>query len=623
MGIASSIPPSQAMAPRYALPALLVLVLQVALYGWMASRGFEFTDEAYYFHNFLHWREFTGTVTFFGAYFEWPFRAMGSSITGMRLLSLLVVLASAGVLMNEVLRFSFRGADGAGSLRASALRPTFWYILAPMASAMLYFGYLSTLRAPSYNLLALCTMAVMTACMLRAIETQRAGASPRVAPFLYGLALGTCFLSKASTAALAVLAHLVFFVAVNRDWKLNWLLKMVALVCAGFALNLLVLTAAYPGWVESMREGMELSRLRDTKYGFGKMFFTMRWEIQLALTAIGPWLLGAAALLVVLRKALASRVVVSLLAIVLMAAIAVAIVADHRTRFWLIIIAAIVLALWLIEYLAARGHARQGEERRELALMGLLLALPIVFSFGTNMPLLEHSIIASMFAFCAVYLRLYRLAHMGLLAGPPLAVCLVLLCAPALLAQYLALTDVRYTYRQAAPLGEQDRPVAVGAGHSVVRVDASTERSLRSMREMVAQAGMPAGQDVLDLTGDGPGAIYAIGAYPLGSPWMLGGYPGSAVAVERVLEKTDPSRLRQAWLLTSTDNRRRMLDWQGMVARRIGPVSHQLVGSIEIVNPHFGGRNEPRTVNLQLWRPAAQQAHAATLQDSGAPGRQR
>ena len=45
----------------------------------MAPRGFDFTDESYYLLNYLYWRDLTATVSFFGAYFELPFRMLGKA----------------------------------------------------------------------------------------------------------------------------------------------------------------------------------------------------------------------------------------------------------------------------------------------------------------------------------------------------------------------------------------------------------------------------------------------------------------------------------------------------------------------------------------------------------------
>lgn len=588
----------------WVLPALAILCVQVALYIWMAPRGFDFTDESYYLHSFLHWREFTGNVTFFGAYFEWPFRAMGGSLAGIRLLSLALVTGSGAILMHSVLRFSLHGQSGHAALQRGPV--PWYYLVAPAAASMMYFGYLSNLRAPSYNLLSLCTIALATACLLRTL-VQEPGARPaRLAPFVYGVALGACLLSKATTALILVIGHAAFFAAFNRTWTWKRIREILVLSLAGFALNFAVLTAVFPDWLASLREGVELVRVRGG-YGLTDMLRNLSWEVQRVLVSTGPWLAGLVVLFYMVRRKLgpADRGAISVLA-VLVTGISVAVIAAaYLTNVWLFVMIAAALALWSLEQIARPQRGASATDRAELALMALLFFLPVAFSFGTNTSLLSHSAIASLFVYCALFLRLYRLSYLGVLTRGALALSVGLLCVPALLQQALALTDVRYTYRQLAPQGGQDTAVAVGAPATVMHVDERTGKSLNDIRAMVRAAGLEPGDHVLDFSGDGPGFIYAAGASPLGSPWMIGGYAGSAAAAERVVGKLGPAAVRNAWLLTSTNNPRRIRGWEAIMARHAGPGSHRLAGSVTIAAPYAWDASAPRHVQLQLWKPAA------------------
>ncbi len=585
------------------LPILAILLVQIGLYLWMAARGFEFTDESYYLHNYLHWREFAGTVTFFGAYFEWPFRMMGQDIAAMRMLSLVLVLVSAAVLVFELLRFAFpsqaEGRAGSGGHLA-------WSILAPMASAMLFFSFLTTLRAPSYNLLSIVTIALMTACILRVLASTPVR-RPVLLCFAYGLALGMCFLSKATTSVLVTFAHLVFFCVLYRDWKAAWLLRGFAAIVAGFALNFLMLQLAFPQWLVSLRDGIDLVRVRDGSYGPMSMLNGFRWEFQRLAYVIGPWLAAAMVILFLLKRKIrsGSLIAVSAVALVAAAAIAASIIMEPQGKSWLIVVGASTCALWLTERWAGKSQSDRFDARRDIALMLLLLFLPVAFSYGTNMSVLAHSVIAGLFAFCAVYIRLYRLSHERLLGPAVLAVCLVLMCLPSLMVQWRAWTDVAYTYRMPTSMENQIVPVKPVAAGGTVYVDPATKKALDDVQAMARAAGMRPGQDILDLTGDGPGLIYILGANPLGSPWLLGGYPGSAASVEHVMLKVDADKIRRAWVLVSADNSRRMKDWKGMLARRIGANTHQLAGDVTIMNPHARSRNQPQQVNVQLWKPLA------------------
>ena len=595
--------PRYPVGHRWALPALLLLFVQVGLYAWMAPRGFEFTDEAYYFHNFLHWREFTGTVTFFGAYFEWPFRAMGSSVGGIRMMSLAIVLASGAVLMHAVLRYSTYEKDDTG-VTMQGIRDTGWYLIGPMASSMLYFGYLATLRAPSYNLLSLFTIAICTACLLHYLTQPPSRRAGRALALVYGLSLGACFLSKATTSAIMVIGHMVFFLAVNRHWQLKPLLQLFGMVTAGFMVNLLLLTLEFPQWLASLREGIGIMGTRSN-YGIGQMLLSLRWDVQNALERTGPLLVAAALMLFLARHKLLAggHRAISWVAIAFIAASAVGMVHEKQTRLWLVGMAAAAVALWFLERLDRPSRALLRGDRSQLALMALLFYLPVAFSFGSNMSVFGHSAMASIFAFCAVYQRLYSLAHQRKLTDVALATCCALLCMPALLAQAWAMYDPEYTYRQLTGFAKQTMPVTVGMPASRLWVDDIAHGSLRSIAGMAAQAGFEPGMTILDLTGDGPGFIYAVGARPLGTPWMLGGYPGSDAAAARIIGKIDTKALRTTWLLTSSDNPLRVKDWDTLLAQRIGAGSHKQAASGRIANPYAFTPTAPKTIGLQLWRP--------------------
>lgn len=593
----------------WAIPAVLILVLQAAVYVWMAPRGFDFTDESYYFYNFLYWRDFTGTVSFFGAYFEWPFRAMGTSISGIRILSLVLVMSSGAVLMHYLLRFSM--GEHFQSSGVNGIRQRTWcYLAAPMVSAMMYFEYLSTLRAPSYNLMSLFTIAVATACLLHTLERQDAGRVSRLAPLVYGLALGACFFSKATTAVLLVLVHALFFVAINRVWAWKRVFEIFLLILAGFAVNLALLTVEFPGWLHSLREGLELMRLRG--FDAGAHLKDLSWDTQRALMRVGPWLVPLGLLLALTRRKLGpeSRTAISLLSLVLVASSVLAIAGVHRTKLWLFVMAATALGLWSLELLARPGRRMTRAASTELALMALLFALPLVFSVGTDRSILAHSAIAALFVYCAVLLQLYRMSHKGLLTRGALAACVFLLCIPAAAAQWLAITNVRHTFNQLSPLDQQDNLVALGPRGSILRIDRGFGKSVHDIQEMARLAGFKTGQKVLDMTGCGPGAGYAIGATPLGAAWIIGGQPGSAAAAERIIERLTPDSLRGAWLLTSANGSRGIVGWEEMLAHRIGPGSHRLAGSIDVANPYASAPNEPSTINLSIWKPAARETSA-------------
>lgn len=591
---------------RAALPVVLLLMAQVGLYVWMAPRGFDFTDEAYYFLNYLYWRDLVGTVTFFGAYFEFPFRMLGQSVPAIRIFSLLVLFGSSA--------FFTREAFGYVSRRDGGTNATPWpLVLVGMTASMFYFGYLSTLRAPSYNLLALCSMLVATGSLLRLLPRSAPLANARVAMFCYGLALGACGLGKATSGVLLVLCHALFFALANRDWRLRHLLELLALCLAGVSLNFAVLQWAHPQWLAVLREGVAMVSTTDGR-GLLGLANGLRWDIQALAPMLLPWAVGAVAAFCLLvrwigpmRRAALSAMVMALVCSCVLGLM------WGPVRWWLPLLGLAVLLLWSVEGLSRRSYRLTQGDAADFGLMGLLFALPIAFSFGTGMSVLGHSQMAAVFVVTAISLRLYRLARVGILSTPALLTCLAALCVPTLVIQLKAAMDVHYTYRQLSALADQTMPVHVGDADNTLLVDARTRETLQSVIDAAGAAGFAHGQPILDFTGDGPGLIYALGGRPLGTAWLLGGYPGSEATAARLVTHLTPQALKNAWLLSSEDNPRAINSWPQLLHSRIGPSTHEIAATVLVRASYRWNTDSPENITVQFWRPKANSA-SGTIQ---------
>lgn len=586
--------PMRELGWRAALPVLVLLVAQVGLFVWMAPRGFEFTDEAYYFLNYLYWRDLVGTVSFFGAYFELPFRMLGQSVAAIRVFGLLLLLASSAFYSREALRF-FSRRDGAGNDAPLA------FVLAGMAASLFYFGYLSTLRAPSYNLLALCSMLVATGLLLRLLEPSGQLGNPRLAMFCYGMALGACGLAKAPSGAMMVACHALFFAVANRDWRLPHLLEFVALSLAGVALNFAVLQWVHPQWLTVLREGVAMVSATDRRSLLG----LVGWDGNALQPVLLPLALGAVVMFVQLVRWMVPtrRIALAVLVVALISGGIMGLLWEGQTSRWLPLLGLVVLMLWSIDGLTRKPFRLLGRDAADFGLMALLFALPVAFSYGTNMHVLEHSQKAAVFGITGISLMLHRLFRHGFL--PPLAIvaCLILLCVPPLVIQLRAALDVHYTYRQLSALGEQTMPVSIGAANDTLLVDPTTRETLQSVIGVARAAGLVPGQMVLDLTGDGPGLVFALGAKPLGAAWLAGGYPGSHATAARLVAQFSPQQLQSAWLLSSDNNPRAIGGWQQLLSSRLGTGSHELVATVPIRAPYNWGKNSPEIISIQLWRP--------------------
>ena len=146
-----------------------------------------------------------------------------------------------------------------------------------------------------------------------------------------------------------------------------------------------------------------------------------------------------------------------------------------------------------------------------------------------------------------------------------------------------------------------------------VWVDAETGRALAGLQRASLQTGLAPGQAMLDFTGDGPGLVLALAGKPVGIPWLVGGYPDSPTWADRLVQSLPEEKLRRAWLLSSPDNPRAIPGWSAMLARKLGPGSHELAASLPVRAPSVWGKQPAPTATLCLWRPLSGKAAGAGL----------
>ncbi len=577
------------------MPAVFVLV-QVVLYVGMAPRGFEFTDESYYLLNYLHWRDVAATVSFFGAYFEGPFRLLGQSVTAMRILSLVMLFGASGFFSRTLLGFSRRDATG-GDV------PLVSFAIVGTAASFFYFGYFSSVRAPSYNLLALCAMLVATGLLLRLTTLCNSRRCFRLAAFGYGLAVAACGLSKAPTGVLMFALHATFFAIANRDWQRQRLVELLSLIVAGVVFTVGLLQWTDPSWLSALREGVAITNTS----GHGGLFDLAGTAAQEA-SALAPAVaeLGAFAVLIIacgrfIRHNRQAQLSIAVVAVT--GACALELARSQDRHLWLPTVALCVLILWSFET-PWRGPSKwTRSDAINVGTTWMLLGLPLVFSFGTNLRLSEHSEMAAVFGIAALLLRLQRLAEQGRVTIFALGASLALLALPTLVIQFQNTFDPGHAYRLRTALIDQTIPARVGPANARVLLDTATRNVLVAIRSAGDAAGFAPGQPVFDLTGDGPGLIYALRGRPLGSAWITGGYSASEHAAARLISDLPIDELRTAWLLTSRTNPRRIVGWQRLLAERLGAGTHELVATVRMRSPYVWHASVPEAADVDLWRP--------------------
>lgn len=576
-----------------ALPALAMLGLQVGLFIWMAPRGIDFTDESYYLLSYLHWREITATATFFGAYFEWPFRLLGQSVGAIRVFGMGMLLCAGAFFTWSVMAFK-RDQHGHSN-------PDLAFVIVGMVSTLFYYSYVTTLRAPSYNLLVLFCMLVATGLLLCVLEGRVSHRQQYVAMTAYGLVLGACALAKATSAVAMLVCHGVFFAVFNQQRRaLEW----GALALSGAALNFILLEVLQPRWFQVLRDGVTITTTLDGRYT-SIQFAPLLDAIVRGAARLLPILVFAALMFFFAARGWgrSHRAVRSLLVVLLVAGLMLTVQFQGYAKAWWLLILFGTTLLWLAERLWCDLALRTKKAPSALGLSILMFALPVAYSIGTNGSLPAHSQMAAVFGVMAILLPLRILSERALIHRSALAASLALLCLPTGVSQLRSLTDPDFTYRLRHGLIDQRFSLGLGAAGDSLLVDAVTHDAVAAFVRAMHDAGYVEGEPILDVTGDGPGLVYALGGRPVGVPWLIGGYLGSERVMALVLGRVPVTTLQRAWVVSADDNPRALQSWAPILQELAGGPSRALAGTAPYRAQYRWDGRPAEPLTLSLWRP--------------------
>lgn len=577
-----------------------LLLLAVGIFAISANRGLELTDESYYLLSYLYWHKLSATVTFFGAYLEYPFRLLGESLALIRLYGLFLLWIAGLVFFRELVKYYDRITDSTPGKKWPLLITT-------LLLSFTYYTHENTLRAPSYNLLSLVWMLLSTGMLFSVISGHEYERKFRWQALVYGFSICALTFTKATTGGLLFCLHILVYVThCNRSsWPRLW--AHLPTFVLGAALNLALISMLAPRWPAMLLSGIEqLNVLDNRSHVILSSLPKVLHHVYADLIKHGFYYLGviglhsAVAILVVkgYRKALGWWIVL------LVALYALHIILAHpRGTIWFTPLVLLAAGLWSTEFLVRKDRAIQPSDAKTFSLLILLLSISLVFSIGTNVPIHLHSMMASIFPMTFILLLLHRLNILNVISKPLLGLALTALAVPAIFPQIPPWLNKAYTYRLRTPLINQNVSMVTGHGKDVIMVDRITADELNGFAKIATSNGFKTGMAILDLTGDGPGLIYRLGGRPLGVAWLLGGYPGSSQVASMVVGQLEKSQLQCAWLLTSSDSPRRIQGWTSILERHTDAFAHEKIGQFQLTRIYRWRGPFLPTATIELWRP--------------------
>ena len=601
------------MIPRIgrALVAVHVLVatcsvLSVAILLAFADRGFDITDEGFY----LNWVSRPGlwdtSTTQFGFVYHPLFVMVDGNVTLLRRVTILLTVGLS---------------TWAAHLAVKRTRPTCSRMLTVTvvvaAAAVSLRAYNRWLLTPNYNLLVLHGVLLVTIGLLLWLpmvrhprsEDERRGKSPTsthevAAAAITGLGGTVLFLAKPPSAvagALLVAAAL----ALTRQFRTRTILIATVTSIASMVTFLLAVDGSPVAFVDRFRSGFREVQLIDGGHSLTEMLRVDGLGLTPLTLGIACGTLATLTLFtwrvspVIDRR---ERRLVTLLGCTALFATAAAIAFRPGAIGGNIPTATLLpLAVPLSALVCRLASATRSPNRctaptwasNDNVMAGLLVLLPLAITLGTNA---NSWVAASQYGVLWVLAALVILRPLSMNWGwrattPTVVACGLLTVIPLVLA-------MQHPYRQDGPVWNYTTELTV-ASDSTLRVSQQTGDPINDLMAVAERAGLSPSTGVIDLTGHAPGLVYALGAVPVNSPWVPGGYPGSERLMHLTLARLSCEVLQSAWLLVQPGGPRSVADAFFQASKSAD--DYVVLGSVTPSN--FIGDVGTAQPPIELWRP--------------------
>ena len=516
---------------------------------WYCRYGIDFTDESFYLVWIANPYRYGGSVTQYGFIYHPIYLLLDGNVAALRQFNILFTYVLAWTLSCVFLKAIF-APPALDKVRLAVIAASL------TTPSMLFLT--AWLPTPSYYSLTLQSL------LIAAIGLLLCNAKPYRTSIAGWLLVGTggwlAFMAKPTTAAALAICTVVYLLFTG---KLN--LRLLA-IAAATSITLVCLSAlAIDGsillFTDRLRDGIETARMMGGGHTITQLLrfddFAMGLKAERLFLAALLLTMGAAwfsHIKGVWQSRLGALLTLFLAALPLVVIFRIFPGHINAGQFQDLLIAAVPAATILLACALLRIDGLLRLTRAQLGVTLVFLMLPHAYAFGTNGNYWSTGASAGLFWVLGGLAILGPLASSAALGS----ILLPLALAGQLITVALIQTGIEVPYRQPQPLWKNDYVVAFGgAGYTLV-LSSDFGRYVEQAVNTATTAGFKKDMPMIDLTGQSPGVLYALGAKNIGQAWIIGGYPGSKALAEASLKSASCADLFQAWILLEADGPRRI-----------------------------------------------------------------
>jgi hypothetical protein len=587
--------PIRLLFPLAAAAGLATLVWMLHFSGY----GFDFTDEGFYLIWAAEPFRYSVSLSQFGFVYHPAYVLLDGDIALLRQANVLVTFGLASALAFSLLRTTPAGAAS----RAVSAMASLGYAT---ASLVLFCLWLVT---PSYNslnaqALLITALGVVWAASPGSPLRHHAGLT------LIGMGGWLAFMAKPSTAAALGVLVLLYWIASGR-LRFKTVLLPTCVASALMLASAWTIDGSIGQFVERISRGLELGRALGGGHTLERLvrlddFSLTTTERNLfaagvLVPCVCAWLIRFASPLLRFLGVSGAAAMVGFIGLGIVLAFP-----DLRGlgahRGLLLSGAAAGGLLYTVIAFISRRAVQLPRERICLALF--LLALPYCHAFGTNGNYWWVAAFVGIFWVLSGMLVAASVAE----SDPSSGIVALLAITATALSVLLLQAGMNDPYRQPQPLRANEHAIDVGRPGSTLKLTEGYARYISEARNRAHAAGLASGTPVIDLSGQSPGLLYALGAQSPGQAWVIGGYPGSAPLAELALKTVTCEELSAAWVLAEPQGPRAISDtvlnsFGAHMARDYEQVGHWATAA--------GAGGYPEERQQTLWKPTREPTVAA------------
>ena len=555
-----------------------------------SNYGIDFTDEGFYLNWISNPFLYNISLTQFGFIYHPLYMLLNGDIAALRQVNVLLTFSLAWLLIYTFLVLLEPGIK--------KNRFALHAIASGLATSV--FVYFDTwLPTPSYNSLALQSLLITSTGLL--LAEKKLFCRSIIGWVVIGVGGWLAFMSKPSTA-LAIASAASIYIIISKKLSFRLILLSVITAVVLLVASSLFIDGSLPASVQRIRLGIELGKYLGGGHTFFQILRVDDFQLgeddkRLIVFLLAVSLVAMCATWWKEKIGLAFSMFLYLSLFLFVVLISVGVVPSLAMigGYHVLLFSFVIFATVIFCSICGRIFIFREIPISHWAATCLFLVMPHIYAFGSNGNYWKVGGAASIFWVLAGLTFLGPLLRRknNLQFVFPLVIVSQVVTVMCLQIGFNA------PYRQIQPLRLNESSLTVGREGSTLILSNGYAEYIRTAVEEANKAGFKRTTPVIDLTGQSPGILYALGAQSLGQAWLIGGYPGSLDRAIAALNYVSCSSIASAWIL-SEPNGPRSIPFELLTS-----VGVDLAGEYELAGTWYsaagaGGYSEGQTQILYM-----------------------